>query len=367
VGAGQYPAYELWAVPVDNEELPRVQLLDAASGKTTFLPYKDFTVEIVPADKSIPFSLTAWIDLPSIKEIEKREPADIITLEQPTKENLVGIQVNAKAAGKNDFSWAGFQWCKIRLSALWIEPADTSVGVNQELELVARHMGTAPAGARFEWDFGDGETASRTGDSTITHTWEEQDEFTVKVTMYAPGSSEPAGSAQATVQVVLFRTMMVTLDGMGSNPPSTIKSSDGQDIPNMVWANKIGGAPPLTWNKNEFTVDFNYDLSGLDVNTRITGRVADDGKSIVTLSAVTAAKGIGDYQFSDAIMLMNFPIDPGGYPVGGMLKGLAAQAKVANVSWRQSSTDVQGNPYVVELGSIDWSSQKTELSVYFYR
>lgn len=369
VGAGQYPAYELWAVPVDNEDLPRVRLLDAATGKTTFLPYKDFTVEIVPSDKSIPFSLTAWVDLPSIKEIEKREPAGIITLEEPSKANLVGIQVNAKPAGKNSFSWAGFQWCNIRLSALWIEPADTVIGVGQELELVARHNGTAPAGARFEWDFGDGETASHTGDSTATHVWEEQGEFDVTVTMYPPGSSEAAGTASATVNAALFRTMMVTLKGMSTTPPSTIKATDGSDIPSIVWANKTGSAPPLTWNGKEFSVEHSFSISGVDVNYRISGRISDDTKSIATLTAINSGVGLGGaYSYNFAIVLTDFPIAAyAGGPLSGELRGPAAQAKVSNLSWRQSTVDSQGNTNVVELASVDWSSQQTELSVYFYR
>lgn len=369
VGSGQYPSYELWAVPVDNTEMPRVKLLDASTGKTTYLPYKDFTVEIVPSDKSIPFSLTAWVDLADIGEVEKHEPADILTIERPTKDNLVGIQVGAKPAGKTAFSWAGFHWFKIRLQSMWIEPADTTVGLNQELRLVARHNGTAPAGARFEWEFGDGRTKSVTGDSTVTHPFDEVGDFIVEVTMFAPGNSEPAGSAVATVHATEFRSIMVTLNGMDTTPPSTIKATDGQDIPNIIWGNKIGGAPPLSWNKKEFTVDFNYDLSGLNVNTRVTGRLSDDGKTVATLTAVTSGTGFGDYTFNSGIALTNFPIENVGpsFPMGGILRGPAAQAKVANVSWRQASTDAQGNPYVVDLKSIDWSSQETELSIYFYR
>ncbi|MDX9759117.1 MAG: PKD domain-containing protein [Bacteroidota bacterium] len=369
IGAGQYPAYELWAVPVDNDELPRVKLLDAASGKTTFLPYSEFTVEIVPADKSIPMSLTAWIDLPSIGEVEKQEPAGIITVERPTKDNLVGIQVNAKAAGRNTFSWAGFQWCKIRLQSLWIEPADTIVGVNQDLRLVVRHNGTAPADARFEWDFGDGETASRTGDSTITHAFEEQDAYTVAVTMFVPGSSDPAGTATATVQVTEWRSIMVTLSGMDTTPPSTIKTSDGQDIPNIIWSNRVGATLPLSWNKKEFSVDYSYNLSGLDMNTAISGRLAEDGKSIAVLTAITSGIGYGgDYTFTSSVALTNFPIEViPGMPMGSQLRGSAAQPTVSNLSWRQTSVDSQGETHVVTLGTIDWSSQETVLSVYFYR
>jgi hypothetical protein len=369
VGVGQYPSYELWAVPVDNQDLPRVKLLDASTGKTTFLPYRDFTVEIVPSDKSIPYSLTAWVDLADIGEIEKREPADILSIERPTKDNLIGIQVGAKPAGKTAFSWTGFHWFKIRLQSMWIEPADTIVGVNQDLRLVARHNGTAPAGARFEWDFGDGKSESRTGDSTITHDFDEQGEYEVTVTMFAPGSSDAAGSAKATVHATEWRSIMVTLSGMDSTPPSTIKTKDGEDIPTIVWSNKISAALPLSWNKKEFSVDYSYNLSGLDMNTSISGRLSDDGKSVAVLTAITSGVGYGgDYQYTATIAISGFPIEViPGIPMGSLLRGPSAQPKVANISWRQSSVDSNGDLHVVELGSIDWSSQETELSIYFYR
>ena len=370
IGTGQYPAYELWAVPVDNENLPRVKLLDAAAGKTTYLPYRDFTVEIVPADHSIPFSLTAWVDLPSIGEIEKHDPAGIITVERPTKDNLVGIQVNAKATGKKDFSWAGFHWFKIRLQSLWIEPADTVVGMGQDLKLVARSNGTAPPNARFEWDFGDDKTETVHGDSTVTHAFAEQGEYTVHVSMYDGGGSEAIGSAEATVQVAEFRTMMITLKGMDSTPPSTIKATGGADIPSIIWSNRLGTAPALTWNKKEFSVEYSYSQSGVDFITRISGRLADDGKSVASLSAITTGTGFGgDYTFNSAATLSAFPVDMLGSsgPMGGELSGPSAQQKIGNLSWRQTSKDAQGNVAVVELVSVDWTSQQTQLSVYFFK
>ncbi len=370
IGQGQYPSYELWAVPVDNESLPRVQLLDAADGKTTYLPYADFTVEIVPSDKSIPFTLTSWVDLPDIGEIEKKRPAGTISLERPAADNLVGIQVNATPPGEKYASWAGFHWFKIRLQSMWIEPADTVVAVNQELRLVARHNGTAPDGARFDWDFGDGQTASITGDSTVTHVFEEQGSFTVTVTMYPPGGGEAAGSATSTVQATEFRTMMVSLKGMDSDPPSSIKTKEGIDIPSIVWANLVSSAPPLTWEGNQFSVDFSYKMSGLDINTRISGTVDPATRRITTLTAISTGSGYGgDYNFTQSIVITDFPLTVFGStgPAGGELTGAAAEPKVANLSWRQSSVDSEGNPVVQELGSVDWASQKTELAVYFYR
>ncbi len=370
IGEGQYPAYELWAVPIDNEDLPRVKLLDAASGKTTFLPYREFTVEIVPADNSIPFKLVGWVDVPSIGEVEKYDPAGTLMLERLDKDNLIGIQVNAKAPGDKDYSWAGFNWFKVRLQSLWIEPADTAVSLNQDLLLVARHNGTAPAGSRFDWDFGDGETASVTDDSTVTHLWTEQGEYDVSVTMYPPGSSEAAGSAQALVHVTEFRTMMITLMGMTSTPPSTIKATGGEDIPSIIWSNRVGSAPPITWNKKEFSVEYSYTTSGVDMNTRIAGRLSDDGNSISTLNAIIAGVGLGgDYTYNAAIVITDFPIESFGpsFPMNGELAGPAAQSKVANLSWRQTSKNSQGDTEIVELESVDWTSQQTKLSVYFYR
>ncbi|MBR9979079.1 MAG: PKD domain-containing protein, partial [Bacteroidetes bacterium] len=369
VGAGQYPEYELWAVPVDNEDLPRVKLLDAADGKTTYLPYRDFTVEIIQKDAGIPTTLTAWVDLPDIKEIERQEPASIIVLERPDKDNLVGIQVNAIADDATNYSWAGFQWFKIRMQSLWLEPADTTVNMNQELRLVLRHNSTAPQNARFVWDFGDGTTKTTIGDSTNTHTWTELGEYTVRVEMFEGNAAEAIGSALATVNVTAYSSIFIMLQGMTTTPPSTIKDTNGEDISQIGWANTDDN-PPLVWNKQNFSVDMKKTVHGVEVNTSISGRLSDDGSSIATMTAITSSVGYGgDFMHNSAIVITDFPLGEFGVvsPLGRGLHGPAAQARVANISWRTETRDNEGNTKITEIESIDWSSDKTTLSVYFFQ
>jgi hypothetical protein len=370
IGDALFPTYELYAVPVDNENLPRVKLLDAATGKTTFLPYGKFTVEIEPADKNLTYSLVSWVNLPDINEIEKGDPAGEINLEKPNGENLVGIQVNVKPSSSTAPSWAGFQWFKIRAQSLWIEPVDTSVSVQQELRLTARSNGTAPSNARFEWDFGDGESETVHGDSTVAHVYEKVGSFIVTVRMYDGQGSEALGNSQAQVQVTEFVSIAVLLTGMESLPPSTIKGTDGVDIPQITFTNKIGNPPPLTWSDKEFVVDYTYSMSGVDFATRISGRLSDDGKSIKILTAITSGIGVGGaYSYTSSIAITDFPLENviPGVTVGGELRGKSAQTAVSNIAWRQESRDTQGNTIVSELVSIDWNSDKTKLAVYFYR
>jgi PKD repeat protein len=370
IGKGIFPTYELWAVPIDNEDLPRVKLLDASTGKTTFLPYDKFTVEIEPSDKSLDYTMVSWVDLPDIGEIEKKDPAGEIKVERPDGENLVGMQVNVKPAAGKDGAWAGFQWFKIRLQSLWIEPADTNVALGLDLELVARSNGTAPAQARFEWDFGDGKNETVHGDSVVTHVYETVGSYTVTVRMYDGSASEEIGSAESQVHVTEFRTIGIFLQGMDTQPPSTIKATDGADIPSIIISSKVGDAPALTWNERKFEVEYSYSTSGVDINTRISGTMSADGKSAETISAITTGVGLGGaYNYTAAMTVVNFPIENLGpsFPAGGELRGTAAQSKLPNVTWRQSSTDSQGQTTVSELVSIDWNSQQTKLSVYFYR
>ena len=111
-------------------------------------------------------------------------------------------------------------------------------------------------------------------------------------------------------------------------------------------------------------------VSGVDVTACISGRRSEDGKSVETVSAIATGVGYGgDYTYSFAIVVSDFPVDVYGStgPMAGELNGPATQPKVANLSWRQSSIDGGGKTVVQELGSVDWTSQKTELAVYFYR
>lgn len=371
LSTARYPECEYWAVPVGNDQLPRVRLMDATTGRTTYLPYSTFSVEVVPKDPSIPCSLVGWADLPSIGEIEKHDPIVSVTLDRPGGDNLFGVELNALAQGRSTPSWAGFTWFKIRMQTVWIEPADTVVGVQQELRLVARHNGTAPAGARFVWTFGDGKSETVTGDSTVTHVWDAAKSYTVSVEVRAPSGSDVIGRAEAAVDVVLFRSMAVMLMGMDATPPSTIKATGGVDIENIGWSNRIGQSPPpLTWKDKEFEVEYSFRLSQVDYTTRISGRIADDGKTIAVLTAITSGTGFaGAFTYTGAIAVTAMPISASGgsAPMGGEVQAGAARACVSNLSWRQTSVDGQGNTHVVELESVDWSSSKTRLSVYFYR
>jgi hypothetical protein len=366
IGNGQYPEYELYAAPVGPSALPRVKLNDVFTKHATYIPFEEFTVEIVPKDASISFSLASFVHLPNINQYEIKKPATTIALERPGADNLVGIKVQAIPAGHPTHSWAGFHWFNLRLRSLWIEPADTSVSLSQEVRLTARSNGNAPAQARYEWDFGDGATRIVQQDSTVRHTYTERGTFTVTITLYDQSNNQEIEKATTTVTVTDLRAISITLLG-----PGTIKGSDGEDIPVIGFSNKtVVNAPPLTWNGDDFVVDWSYQISVMKYNTRITGTISQDRKSLVRATGITSGTGsdaVGDYAYSSAIVIQDFPLETIGVSTGAALNGPAAQAKVTNISYRWMSTNTQGDTFIRDLGSIDWSNQKTELSVYFFK
>ena len=365
IGDGQYPEYELYASPVGQSDLPKVKLNDVFTKHTIQIPYEDFIVEIVPKDAAIPFSLASFVHLPSINEYEIINPATTISLERPGGDNLVGIMVQARPSGATEYSWAGFHWFNLRMQSLWIEPADTSVSLNQEVRLTARSNGNAPAQSRYEWDFGDGNTRTVLQDSTVKHSYKERGTYTVRVTLFDQSNSQEVDNATTSITVTDLRTIGITLQGSG-----TIKGSDGEDIPVIAFSNKnVDNAPALTWNGNDFVVDWSYQVSVMQYHTRITGTISQDGKSLVRANAITSGTGsdaLGDYGYSAAIVVQDIPLETIGVSTGSSLSGPAAQAKVTNISYRWMSTNKQGATFIRDLGSIDWSSQQTVLSVYFF-
>jgi hypothetical protein len=371
IGDGIFPPYKVYAVPKDPS-FTKVELNVSDNSIVNYIPFDEFDFEVNGIDPSYNLKLEMTSFLPGFGQ-ERINPAT--TVKMTNKDTLMGLYLKAIPPGGKYEKWIGFDWFKIQLSDIWIEPADTSVGLNVEVKFVARHNGSAPKRARFDWDFGDpaspsSENKVSTTDTFIIHKYKNPGTFEITLSVIDLDNQKEVAKVTTKATATIWPKIAITLKGMDTNPPSTIKASDGSDIPSIAWSNKYTGtAPALSWNKNTFDADFQFNLFPATYTCTIHGTLSDDGKKITSLSAIyTGIAYGGDWTYQAAIVLQNFPLEDylPGQIIGKTLTGRDAQSKVAQLSWKQTSKDSQGIPHEITLKSVDWNSNQTELSVFFY-
>lgn len=362
---GIFPAMKIYAVPKDNQ-FQKIELNMADNSKTNYIPFKEFDFEVEGLDASLGLKLEALSYLPGFGW-ERTNPAQTIVMNN--SDTLIGLYLKVKPQNNPYDHWLGFEWFKIQLQSIWIEPHDTTVAVNAEVEFIARHNGTAPHQAIYKWDFGDGNKES-SSDSTIIYKYDQPGEYEIELIVVDVASNKEVANISGKINVTIWPKIAITLKGMESSPPSTIKASNGADIPSIGWSNKVSStAPALKWNQNDFTTDFSFNLGEPVYTCHISGKMTPDFKKIESLVALFTGFGFGgDWTYQAGITLHDFPVEdyiPGSI-IGKELSGMQAFSKVGNLSWKQTSKDGQGNITEITLQSVDWNSNQTKLSVYFY-
>ncbi|MBP8725946.1 MAG: PKD domain-containing protein [Saprospiraceae bacterium] len=365
IGEGLFPSYKIYAQPKDPE-YTKVELKPIGkNGYVNSIPFDVFDFVAEGLDAS--FSLTAegMSYLPGFG-LERIRP--MTTMEMNLPDTLFGYYLKGIPPGAKDPSWIGFHWFRIRKQQIWIEPADTIVAVQAEVPFIARNNGSAPKHARYSWDFGDGHDAT-SSDTIITYKFPKEGEYTVTLKVTDLDRNVEVAEAQTTIAVTRWPKIAITIRGMDAQPPSTMKASDGSDIPAIAWANKwVATAPAIRWNEQQFETEFTYNLYPGTYTCRISGNVSADFKKVEYVSAIYSGTAFdGDWLYYAAVVLRDFPLEvyiPGEI-TGKILTGPDAQSKVAQLSWKQVY-NAQVDPKEITLQSVDWSSPQTELSIFFY-
>ncbi len=360
IGSALFPEYEVFAVPKDKK-FEEVKLDLRHDHILQSLPFDEFDFDVRGVDASVGLKLETVIW--SKFGFERTSPAE--TFKLTSKDTLVGLWLKGKPASVKYDKWYGFNWFQIKKQSFWIEPADTTVAPNVDVKFVLRNNQTLPSNRRLEWNFGDNNTAT-SSDSMVIHKFEESGSFVVTCTIHDLSTNQVAGEVKSDISVALYPKIEITLSGQKANG-STIKISDNfgniVDLPFYTWSNKISSRD-LDWDENAFEVEFAIVRSARTYTYRISGELNKEFTKIQTLSAIVTGVGEPGYAFNSAIVIQDFPIkeiQPGEI-VGDVLNGRAAEAKVAQFSYSESS-EVGGSDYTWKLESIDWSSEDTQLLI----
>jgi len=98
---------------------------------------------------------------------------------------IVGWRESSKTNGEYNNRFVDFKWLTVNNIPLTISPNPLYGELSKNYSFTARPKGYAPKSAKYVWDFGDGSSQTTVlSDSTVTHTYSKEGNFTVKVDLY---------------------------------------------------------------------------------------------------------------------------------------------------------------------------------------
>ncbi len=226
---------------------------------------------------------------------------------------IYGKRENAKYSdGSLKPIWIDFRWVEVTYQSLEILSAQQDGAPilipgepNKEYKFVARSYGSAPAKAKYIWNFGDGTPeVTVANDSTARHTFTAAGDYTMTVNLYNSAGNTLVGTAQTKAVIVgdllklLQKCKGVRVDfrGLGNfqwNDGNASQQDINDHYSNLdELGNIYANAPALSWNGASFAVEFSRVYASpyfpdevYTCKLTISGNVASDGKSIINLSA----------------------------------------------------------------------------------
>jgi uncharacterized protein (TIGR02145 family) len=95
-----------------------------------------------------------------------------------------------------------FKWVDVYYSKLVIDPDPIEGEPDTEIKVTAKTSGSAPANAKYEWNFGDGTAAvTKTNDSTATHKYTKEGTFVVEVELFDKTTDKKVGEAAVSARI----------------------------------------------------------------------------------------------------------------------------------------------------------------------
>lgn len=302
-----------------------------------------------------------------------------------TGEKLVGLYAygSVNAPTKKSDKYIDFKWFTIMRKGLTITPADTTVDVGAKVKFIARTNGTAPKRARFDWYFPESEKPiSVTGDSTISHIFEEGGQFTIGIILHDLDKGKDIDTATTTITVgAPWRYLFIQIADYSIKPTEENKGpilmSDGSRSNFLTFLNAYAltrePCDALVWNGDSFSATIECrdritsQMTSLKTGT-ISGTLSKDKKMITTvtvtmLQAVEFTDGDVVESMNSSITLNNIPLGPVNDEdvlpgTGAVIYGTKAVQYVKSLTYNLPANKSS-------LERVDWGSGKTKLIVNF--
>ena len=304
--------------------------------------------------------------------------------------NRIGIYVAGERQGVVDKNgkhynlFIDFKWFNIYKTSLWIDPNPIVDEPDKEIEITARPDGSAPANAKYVWNFGDGtDEVTVENDSVVSHVFEKEGDYEVSVKLYDNSNNTLMGLATAEANIaegILSRLqkykyvdVLFSADMICNTDFCLIGGLGIDNIP--AWG--MTKEDPIEWDGTSFSTTYNYTwetIDGEEIHSTgtINGTMSANGLVMKTLNAHkhSVHKNSGDV-FDETIILTTVPYMPDyqydeySPRFGGTGRTISKYIVSFNIKW--DLVNSEGETFTQESNSANFTDDEMEtyLSVTF--
>ncbi len=279
----------------------------------------------------------------------------------------------------NKPGYLDFKWITLNCKVFYIDPSEVNAEPNESLTFYARTNGSAPANAKYVWNFGD-DTGDiiKINDSTITHTYTVEGYYFIQCSLYDNTSGQLMGIALSDAEIftsdltelLSCKNIYIHLSCHFNWQPEQCTSC-GNDMMFLNSADSIS-AMQIKWNGTSFTLNYNYclvyDQDSSIYTGAISGDVSSDATIVNNLTATQTFWAPPDYKVIEELELQDLPIEKMTLDIERFLHSsyydsFAPYIKRVKMTIRKLDNQTQ-QWKVSEATTIDWQ-QKESNFLYF--
>lgn len=364
-----FPQYEVYAIPTGafENDFKKVKLIDAQKGLVNTLPFNTFIIGTLGLgqDQNTFFNENSHYLNPQTKIWEIKSTGEDLELVQ-AEDNLLGVHIYSDRFS-NRKAWTGFHYYKLEFQNIWIEADQEVVRANENIEFQLRSNGKIPAGARIDWDFGNGEKTTVYNDTTINYRYPSNGNFIVKAVVFDVQNNKEFGKANIniSVQESKFDRINVLLIGKSAGEKPFL-FDDGHSEGTISFTNVPSSFnhPKLKWAGNIFNATYTYGDTIHHYDIEFNGTFSSDFKTLLNLSAAYTEE-TEDIIYESSVILKNLPVTE--FDFDNLIidvKGIATKSHIQYVY--SSYTDKLPDGSLVKRFSLsDVDHSKTRIYINF--
>jgi len=265
-----------------------------------------------------------------------------------------------------------FKWFNVYYSKLKIDPNPIVGEPNKDIAIKAMPYGTAPANAKYVWNFGDGKSAVTVkNDSTVKYKYTKEGDFDVTVDLYDNSNNTLLGHATAKATVVngilsrlqKYQYLSIDFNASIKSNVSYISFSALSIDNSPPWG--TSQKCPLTWNGANFSTTYDYSWTSV-LGEKIhntgaySGTMSANGLIMNSLTAHETSthpdsKDVYNYDISVTNVPYQSNYEYDAYSPRFAVEGTSVSSHISSYSQKWDFVDGQGKAGSLNSTSVDYN------------